>query len=499
MPCPRLTRRQLRAWACLLTSAGLAALAATAPDHAAADTSWLCQPGEAPNPCHESLETTVYSPEGALHVENPPLAAEPRIDCFYVYPTVSEDPSINSDRSVDPEMEAIARYQAGRFSQRCRVFAPIYRQVTLLGLQAPADQQAQAQRVAYADVEAAFLDYLANHNEGRGFVLIGHSQGTRMLRHLVRTQVDPDPEVRRRLVSAILLGANVTVKEGSTIGGDFQQVPACSSQRDTGCVIAFSTFNETPPDNSRYGRTTGGPAVNPFNFPTGPGYEVLCTNPASLAANEQQPLQTYLRSEPFPGFIGALLIVMYGGPPPSAPTPWIQPQDHYTGRCVTENGANVLMTYPVGSARRLNPSPDPSWGLHLADMNVALGDLIAAVEAQENAYLKGLDDRCGFAIAGGKGRDRLVGTPLGDRISARAGKDVLRGEGGEDCLRGQRGADRLVGGPDGDALVGGGGDDRLKAGDGARDVVRCGNGDDVTKVDRIDRVRRCETVRRAGG
>jgi hypothetical protein len=119
-----------------------------------------------------------------------------------------------------------------------------------------------------------------------------------------------------------------------------------------------------------------------FGFPAGPGYEILCTNPASLGANERAPLSTYLRSEPFPGLLGALLVEMYGGPPPSADTPWLQPQDHYTGRCEQREGANVLMLEPIGDARKLNPAPDPSWGLHLADANIALGDLVAVVERQ---------------------------------------------------------------------------------------------------------------------
>ena len=474
---------------------GLSVLLA-APGDAAADTTWLCRPGDEPNPCHESLETTVYSTSGESHVEDPGLADDPKIDCFYVYPTVSQDPTINSDLSVDPEETAVAEYQAARFSQRCRVFAPMYRQVTLVGLQAPADQLAEAQKVAYADVEAAWHDYITNYNDGRGFVLIGHSQGTRMLRQLVRTQIDPDPNVRPRLVSAIMPGANVTVAQGSNIGGDFQNVPGCSSSRQIGCVIAYSTFNETPPDNTRFGRTTGGSTANPFNFPVGPGYEVLCTNPASLDSNEQAPLQTYIRSEPFPGVIGALLVVMYGGPPPSAPTPWLQPQDHYTGRCVTENEANVLMTYPVGSARHLNPSPDPSWGLHLADVNLVLGNLIETVETQEATYLQAQLGPCVNTINGGDGHDKLVGTPLGDRIRALGARDSVRGEGGDDCLLGQRGRDRVDGGSGEDVLAGGRGADRLASRDGASDRVRCGSGDDVAKVDRHDRVRGCEHVLR---
>lgn len=350
-------------------------------------TVWLCRPGVEPNPCRESLETTVYSESGEARVENPPLARRPKIDCFYVYPTVSEDPGSNSDRDVDEEEVAIARYQAARFSQRCRVYAPVYRQRTLaaIGTGSP-EQQAAALQLAYTDIRAAWRDYLEDFNRGRGFVLIGHSQGTTMLRQMIRTEIDPRRGVRRRLVSALLLGGNVTVRKDTRTGGDFRRVPGCTRADRIRCVVAYSAFNETPPSNSRFGRP-GGSGVNPFGFPTGPEYEVLCTNPAELAGGVA-PLQTYIRSEPYPGVIGALIVVMFGGPPPSAPTPWIQPQDHYTGECLEEDGAGFLMIREVGSARRLNPSPDRSWGLHLADVNIALGDLVELVRTQGRAYLK---------------------------------------------------------------------------------------------------------------
>jgi Ca2+-binding RTX toxin-like protein len=162
---------------------------------------------------------------------------------------------------------------------------------------------------------------------------------------------------------------------------------------------------------------------------------------------------------------------------------------------VTENGANVLMTYPVGGARRLNPSPDPSWGLHLADMNIALGNLIDVVAAQEATYFSALAGACANTVDGDGGRDRLAGTPLSDLIRGFAGRDLLRGAGGDDCLRGQRGRDRLNGGAGEDELLGGGGNDRIRGRDGSRDKVECGTGrNDVARVDRRDRVRGCETV-----
>ena len=365
----------MRGLVVLVALVGALACASTA----GADVVWLCKPGLDPDPCHESLETTVHEQDGTSRVEHPPLARDPAADCFYVYPTVSEQRSRNANKDKDPEVVAIARYQAGRYAEACRVFAPVYRQQTLGGLALGGSAESLA--LAYSDVLEAWREYLARDNGGRPFVLIGHSQGTRMLRRLVREEIDPRPEVRQRLVSAILLGGNVLVRRGELAGGDFRHVPACTAPGQRGCVVAWSTYNETPPSNSRYGRP---PAedTSGFGFPAGPEYEVLCTNPASLGANERREITTYLRGEPFPGFLGALMTVMYGGPQPSAPTNFLRPADRYTAACEQRDGANVLMLEPIGSSRRLNPSPDPSWGLHLADANIALGDLVALVQRQ---------------------------------------------------------------------------------------------------------------------
>ena len=393
---------------------------------AGAEVVWLCKPGEADNPCRDSLETTVYDTRGNLRVENPPLPEEPAIDCFYVYPTVSEQPSRNANKEKDEQVRTIAKYQANRFSQECRVFAPMYRQRTLGSLAAGGSPDAY--QLAYSDVAEAWKEYLARYNGGRGVVLLGHSQGTHMLRALIRREVDGAPAVRRRVVSAILLGGNVLVRRGQAAGGDFQNLPACTGDEQTGCVIAFSTYNEPPPDNSRYGRS---PAqdTSGLEFPAGPDYEVLCNNPASLDDNARMTLTTYMRSEPFPGVLGALLVQMYGGPQPSAPTPWLRPRDHYSGRCETHNGANVLMLEPIDGARKLNPAPDRSWGLHLADGNIALGDLVAVVGRQSAAY-RAIGVRATFArsarrCARGAVRLAVTGQTV-DRVDFKRGRQLLR-------------------------------------------------------------------------
>jgi pimeloyl-ACP methyl ester carboxylesterase len=351
-----------------------AALAAAAP--AAAKTVWLCKPGLKDNPCTPSLRTTVLSPDekerATIDVKRP---GRPRYDCFYVYPTVSNQPGVQATKSIDPELRSIALYQAARYSRDCRVYAPVYRQITLNGLSNPAVTEADRKRV-YADVREAWRTYLRRHNKGRGVVLLGHSQGTFVLRELVKREIDRAPKVRRRLISAVLLGGNVTVRKGRDRGGDFRNIKACRSPKQLRCVIAFSTFNGPVPADSRFGRTPGN------------RLEVLCTNPAALAGGSGTTELVFPTTPFAPGAIGSLIQVVAGGPLPAASTPWISVPGEMRARCSSAGGANVLQVTPIVRARTFTPVPDATWGLHLVDGNIALGTLTKIVARQAREYLR---------------------------------------------------------------------------------------------------------------
>jgi Ca2+-binding RTX toxin-like protein len=115
----------------------------------------------------------------------------------------------------------------------------------------------------------------------------------------------------------------------------------------------------------------------------------------------------------------------------------------------------------------------------------------------------------------GTGRsDTLNGTGAAELAFGLAGNDLIRGRGDDDCLVGGSGNDRLLGGPGHDRLTGGTGADRLDGGSGVNrydagagddvvdaangraELVRCGSGRDRARVDRSDKVRDCERVRR---
>ena len=363
-----------RAIRLFLACAALVITAAVLTGAASARTVWLCQPGHSPDPCNVGLSTTVFSPTlHKLKVIHPARVKKPAIDCFYVYPTVSDQSTPLANLNIDPEERSVALYQAARYSQYCRVFAPMYRQVTLSGLFS-GKVTAKQQQVPLSDVRAAFATYLHSYNHGRGFVLIGHSQGSFVLEQLIAKDIDRKPAVRKRLVSALLFGGNVLVKRRKGIGGTFQHVPACRSATQLGCVIAFSTFDQIPPANSLFGRTNVA------------GQQVLCTNPAALGGGAADvdpvfPAQHFAGGTQTGSSITALKLTQ-----PTASTTWVSEPGAYRAQCSSAGGANVLEIHALGGAQTPQPAPDATWGLHLLDANVALGNLVSVVHSEADAY-----------------------------------------------------------------------------------------------------------------
>jgi DUF3089 family protein len=350
--------------AAALVMSGLAATSASA-----SGTTWLCKPGLANNPCLSSLTATVELGNGSSFVEHAKPASNPPIDCFYVYPTVSGQTTQNANLNIEPEETAIARAQASRFSQVCKVYAPMYPQQPFSGPEPTPEGAA----IAYAGVLSAWKEYLAKYNHGRGVVLIGHSQGSEMLDQLVKERIDPNPALRHQLVSAVLLGGNLTVPIGGTVGGSFQHIPTCQFAGQTHCVVAYSTFLHEPPLGAFYGRTEN------------PNLQVMCVNPTLFVQGKHAgPLLSYYPTSPFPGPLGAFVQV------PPAPTPWVATPGEYSGQCEQANGASWLQATHVGPAGDprlvLEELLGPEWGLHVYDVNIALGNLVGLVWLQSVAY-----------------------------------------------------------------------------------------------------------------
>jgi hypothetical protein len=221
-----------------------------------AERNWLCLPGRA-DVCSTPVATTALNPNGYGSTGRSVVNAAAPVDCFYVYPTVSRDPGLNSDLNAGSEERLMAETQFARFASVCRPFAPIYRQMTLASVAAYATggDVTAAGALAYADVAAAWRNFIATRSSGRPFVLIGHSQGSLMLQLLIAREIETNPALLRRMRLAIIPGYNVLVPQGRLIGGTFKRTPLCSRPGQTGCVMSWVSFRErnSPPPGAIFG------------------------------------------------------------------------------------------------------------------------------------------------------------------------------------------------------------------------------------------------------
>ncbi|HKQ72869.1 MAG TPA: DUF3089 domain-containing protein [Blastocatellia bacterium] len=353
-------------------------------DYSKAET-WLCRPGRQ-DACAVDLTTTIVAANGKLTEEKWKANPNAPIDCFYVYPTVSTDPTPNSDMAAGPEERRVVQHQFARFGSQCRPYAPLYRQVTLTALRANLSGRTMTadRALGYNDVLDAWKYYLEHDNQGRGVVLIGHSQGSGVLTQLIKNEIDGKP-IQNRIVSALLLGSNVIVPKGKDVGGAFQNVPLCRAPDQTGCVIAYVTFrdNVPPPANSLFGRAQG------------EGMAAACTNPAALGGGR--------------GELRAYLAAARSATTSSAqPMPWVTPEQPIntpfvsvpgllSAECVSNEKGTYLALKVHGDPADprtdeivgdvvTNGQVQANWGLHLIDVQAAIGNLVNLVGQQAKAY-----------------------------------------------------------------------------------------------------------------
>lgn len=363
----------------ILALLGLLALAAPAAAQAPLDysqpASWVCRPDA---PCRDDLAATVLEADGGRRIEAFAPAADPPVDCFYVYPTVSNGPGISAPAAVTQDERRAVRQQVARLASVCRLYVPLYRQITVTSmLDRALPPEPEAGPRAQADVLAAWRHYLAHDNQGRGVVLIGHSQGAAMIIELMKREIDGTP-LQSRLVSAITPGFFVLAPAGQDVGGTFKAIPACRRAGQTGCVLAWNSYRAQAPIPEAM--------VIPFRD----GLEPLCINPASLAggAGNLKPYFSATGETIIPQLTAPQGPWTKGSEPdtPFVTLPGLRAEcrhdAHGVWLAVTGQGA-FTGDWMAGGQR------DPTMGLHLLDLNLVQGNLVDLIAAQAAAYAAG--------------------------------------------------------------------------------------------------------------
>jgi len=379
---PRMTR-SLIVIAVSALAAGLGAQTPPAPqkpapnDYSKPDT-WLCRPGK-DGACTSDQRATEIAADGSIKPVPFTRPADPPFDCFYVYPTASEDPTPYSDMNPGREI-AVTTAQFGRYGAVCRQFAPLYRSFTLAALR-QRDSGNAPQNVYtntnYDDVVDAWNYYLKNDNKGRGFILVGHSQGSGLITRLIQNEIEGKP-IQKQMIAAYTPGTTVQVPPGKDVGGTYKSVSVCRKPDQIGCVVVYGSYRSTLPPSvtppARFGRAR-----------TADGTVASCANPAALGGGKAttDTYQTRGTAEWAKG--------------KTIDTPYVRMPGMMTAECVTRGEYTYLEITvngsPDGPRRNVangdvgNP-PDPTWGMHNGDMSNTIGDLVALAKRQADAWAR---------------------------------------------------------------------------------------------------------------
>lgn len=268
-------------------------------------------------------------------------AAHYDVAVFFVHPTSYLKKAHWNAPLNDPQARQIGalmvRANASVFANAAEVWAPRYRQATLGAFLSDLPAARQAHDLAYADVVQAFDEFVAAQPSGRGIVLAGHSQGSFILKRLIKEKIAGTP-LARRIVAAYVIGWMVdTARDLPALG-----MPACAGPKQTGCVISFLSFTDAAePATMRQ-------AYERFASPSG-------TSPA---------VPHYLCSNPLTGGIG-------GAAPASANLGGIIPDFKMEHAKLTPGlvGAtcNVDGTLRIGAGPEMGPFVLPGGNYHVYD------------------------------------------------------------------------------------------------------------------------------------
>lgn len=196
----------------------------------AAPQLWLARPG---NPGEALID---WRPDGFAD-----QADKLDVAVFFVHPTSYLKKAHWNGTLDDPETrrisEIVTKANASVFSRAAEVWAPRYRQATFGAFVSDKPEARLAHELAYQDVALAFDAFVAAQPPGRGIVLAGHSQGSFIIKRLLREKVAGTP-LAKRVVAAYVIGWLVdTARDLPEMG-----LPACAMPDQSGCVVSYLSF-----------------------------------------------------------------------------------------------------------------------------------------------------------------------------------------------------------------------------------------------------------------
>lgn len=269
--------------------------------------------------------TTHALPEGVSKITQ-----VPEVDVFFVHPTTYLSRDHWNAPTPSPDADALLENrslqgQASSFNMAGQIYAPRYRQATFGAFLDDSGNGLAAIALAYTDIVAAFDEFIANRNQGRPFILAGHSQGSLHLLYLLKDRITGTP-LLDNMVAAYIIGWPVALETDLPALPD---IPACSGPEKTGCIVSFQTFglNGDASGYQDYLNATIG-----LNGASRAGNTMLCTNPINWLLDKKADKSEHM---------GAVTLNVEPN------TPLAAPQNTLTGANCGDDGI-LYLTDPLG-------------------------------------------------------------------------------------------------------------------------------------------------------
>ncbi len=220
------------------------------------------------------------------------------VDTFYIYATeyilgsLQEGaPDFASLDNTEMLQGAEAQYQvqASAYEASTNVFMPFYRQCGMAIMKRSWKETGNVDAaicgMPYGDITAALDYYFEHYNQGRPFIIAGHSQGSAIAKLLLKNYFKAHPDRYARMVAAYVIGYAVTRDELAA----YPHLKFATGESDTGVIVSWNTEGKGNVEQNVETAVLlpGAISINPLNWKLDDTYAPASANVGSLAPDEK--------------------------------------------------------------------------------------------------------------------------------------------------------------------------------------------------------------------
>ena len=177
---------------------------------------------------------------------------------------------------------------ASVYQDATNVFVPYYRQAGMKYATKVAKEtgsiEAAITGIPYDDISAALDYYFENYNQGRPFIIAGHSQGSAMTRLALKEYFSEHPDYYERMIAAYVIGYSVTKDDLK----NYPHLEFATGESDAGVIVSWNTEGPKNVEQNAYNVVVlpGAISINPLNWKLDETYAPASMNLGSYMPNK---------------------------------------------------------------------------------------------------------------------------------------------------------------------------------------------------------------------